>query len=268
VVETQYTPNADLWIHDLASGVRTRITTDPFDETNPVWSPDGRRIAFSHQAGARDSGGLGDYALETVPADGLGDWTRLRAEAGQDLIPFAWWPDQSALLYGRGSYRGQGQGQLWRMRIADRSSEPLLPPNQIVSNADLSPDGRWIAFSSLTSGRPEIVVIAATPSGVKPDPNTRQWPLTSAGGDKPVWSHDSKRLYYMRPDGTLTELVVDGSGGDFRVRSETVLFQAFQREYVHSYDVAADGRFLIIVVGSDGGTPLAVVSHWTKTLRR
>jgi Tol biopolymer transport system component len=267
-VETQYTPNADLWVHNLASGVRTRITTDPLDETNPVWSPDGRQIAFTHQAGARDSAGLGDYALETVPADGLGDWTRLRAEAGQDLIPFAWWPDQSALLYGRGSYRGQGQGQLWRLRLADRSSEPLLPPSQIVSNADLSPDGRWIAFSSLTSGRPEIVVIAATPSGVKPDPNTRQWPLTSTGGDKPVWSRDSKRLYYMRPDGTLTELLVDGSGGDFRLRSETVLFQAFQREYVHSYDVAADGRFLIIVVGSDGGTPLAVVSHWTKTLRR
>jgi Tol biopolymer transport system component len=267
VVETQYTPNADLWIHHLVSGVRTRITTDPFDETSPVWSPDGRRIAIGHQFGGRDSAGLRAYALETLPADGLGERVSVLAEE-KDLIPYSWWPDQSALLFGRGSYRGAAVGELWRIRFADRVTEPLLPGNQLVGAASLSPDGRWIAFSSLTSGRPEIVVIAATPSGVKPDPNTRQWPLTSAGGDKPVWSRDSKRLYYMRPDGTLVELVVNATTNDFVVRSESVLFQAFQREYVHSYDVTADGRFLISVAGSDGGAPLAVVTNWTRTLRR
>ena len=268
VVETQYTPNADLWVHRLDSGVRTRITTDPLDETNPVWSPDGRRIAFAHQAGTHDSDGARFYTLETIPADGLGERVSLRIDVGQDLIPFSWWPDQSALLFARGVYRGQPNGELWRIRLADRSVEPVLPASQRICNASLSPDGRWIAFSSLTSGRPEIVVIAATPSGVKPDPNTRQWPLTSTGGDKPVWSRDSRRLYYMRPDGTLNEIVVDASGGDFKVRSESALFQAFQRENVHSYDVAPDGRFLVTVAGSGGGAPLAVVTNWTKTLRR
>jgi len=268
VVETQSTPNADLWVHQLASGLKTRITTDPLDETNPVWSPDGRRIAIAHQSGAFDSSGSRFYTLETVPADGLGDRVSLRSEPGHDLIPFAWWPDQSALLFGRGDYRGLPQGQLWRIKLADRAVELLLPSHQTIGNASLSPDGRWIAFGSLTSGRTEIVVIAAAPPTVKPDPNTRQWPVTSTGGDKPVWSHDSRRLYYMRPDGTLTEVAVDGAGGDFHVRSETTLFQAFQRDYVHSYDVSPDGRFLIIVAGTDGGAPLAVVTNWTRTLRR
>jgi len=268
VLETQTTPNADLWIHQLATGLKSRITTDPLDETNPVWSPDGRRIAIAHQSGSFDSAGSRLYVLETLPADGLGERVSVRAEPGQDLIPFSWWPDQSALLFGRGAYRGQPDGQLWRIRLADRAVELLLPANQTMGNAALSPDGRWIAFGSLTSGRSEIVVIAATAPHVKPDPNTRQWPVSSTGGDKPVWSHDSQRLYYMRPDGTLTEVVVEGSRDDFRVRSETTLFQAFQRDYVHSFDVSPDGRFLIVVAGTDGGAPLAVVSHWTKTLRR
>jgi Tol biopolymer transport system component len=268
VVETQYTPNADIWLWRLANGVRTRITSDPFDEAYPVWSPDGRRIAIAHQRGERDSTGLKYYALETIPADGLGERVSLRSEAGHDLTPFAWSPDQSTLLFGSGIYRGQIESELWRLTLADRSVTPVLPASQKVGSASLSPDGRWIAFSSLTSGRPEIVVIAAAAPGTTPDPNTRQWPLTSTGGDKPVWSRNGRELFYMRLDGTLTALAVEPGAGDFRVRSETVLFQVFQRDYIHTYDVAPDGRFLIIVAGTDGGAPLAVVSNWTRTLRR
>jgi Tol biopolymer transport system component len=138
-----------------------------------------------------------------------------------------------------------------------------------VSTAAYSPDGRWIAFTSLATGRPELVIVAAPRRGETPDPNARLWQITSAGGDKPVWRADGRELYYQRPDGTLIALAVAGTGSEFRVASETPLFQAFQRAFVHSYDVTPDGqRFVVIVSGGDNVAPLAVVSDWTRTLRR
>jgi Tol biopolymer transport system component len=172
-------------------------------------------------------------------------------------------------LFGRGSYGSTLKGTLWRFSLADGKVEPVLPETQPVSAAALSPDGRWIAFSTISAGGPDIVVVAAPPPGVLPDLTARQWPITSNGGDKPVWRRDSRELYFMRPDGTLMALAVDGRQGDFRVLSETPLFQAFQRDFVHSYDVTPDGQhFVVIVAGSEEGAPLAVVTNWTQMLRR
>jgi hypothetical protein len=185
------------------------------------------------------------------------------------VVALSWSGDGRFLLVGRGTFRGTLAGSLWRITLADQKVEPLLPASQNVVSASFSPDGRWTAFSSLTTGRSEISVIAAPRAGASPDPNTRQWPITSAGGDKPVWRRDSRELYYMRADGTLTALAVNGSGDEFRVESERPLFQAFQREFVHSYDVTADGQhFVVIVAGTEGGAPLAVVTDWTRSLRR
>src|SRR5262249_52362243 len=156
-----------------------------------------------------------------------------------------------------------------RLTLATGKSEPVLPASQLVASASCSPDGRWIAFSALTTGRPEIAVIRAPRADQAPDPDARQWSVSTGGGGKPVWRQDRRGLYYQRPDGTMMAGGVGGTADEFRVLSETPLFQAFQREFVHSYDATADGQqFVVIVAGGEGVAPLAVVSDWTRTLRR
>jgi Tol biopolymer transport system component len=181
----------------------------------------------------------------------------------------SWSRDGRFMLIARGNYQGsQVAGSLWRLRLSDRSLQPVLPASQRIAFASQSPDGRWIAFSNYTTGRSEIVVIPAAGEGAAPDVTTRQWTVSSDGGDKPVWRADSRELYYMRPDGMLMAVQVEGSGGEFRSK-EAPLFQAFQRGGVHSFDAAPDGQhFLVAVAGSEGGTPLAVVTDWTRALRR
>jgi Tol biopolymer transport system component len=264
VIETQYQPNADLWVIDIASGMRRRITTSPRDDSYPVWSPDGARIAFAAKNDADPY-----YRTEVIRSDGAGAPAILFSDSTADAVPLSWSRDGNHLLVARGSYRGTFEAQLWRLALADGTCEPVLPSSQLIASSAFSPDGRWIAFTTLASGRPEISVIAAPRPGQPPDLMTRQWPVTSSGGEKPVWRSDSRELYYMRPDGTLVALAVDGSGGELRVVSETPLFQAFQREYVHSYDVSPDGqKFVVNVAGSAEGAPLGVVTNWTRTLAR
>jgi Tol biopolymer transport system component len=267
-LDTQYAPNADLWSYNVSTSARRRLTSRPQDESYPVWSPDGARIAYSAQ---RHMGGSGQtyYRAEIIRSDGVGEPVVALADNTNDILALSWSEDGKYLLVGRGSYRGTSEAKLERLTLADGKAEPVLPVSQLISSAAFSPDSRWIAFSSLSSGRSEVVVVAAPRAGVAPDTTTRQWPVTSNGGDKPVWSHDSRELFYMRPDGTLAALAVDAAGGEFRVLSDRPLFQAFQRDFVHSYDVTPDGRhFVVIVAGTEGGAPLAVVSDWTRSLRR
>jgi Tol biopolymer transport system component len=267
-VETQYTPMADLWIYDAASGGRRRITNTTGDETYPVWSPDGSRIACAIQQ-RRTGAGKSHYYVQSMRSDGVGDPVTLYADSSQDLTPMSWSADGHYLLFARGTFSNTFEGTLWWLSMADGKADPVLPASQRISSASLSPDGRWVAFSTVSTGRAEIVVVAAPRPGVAPDVTARQWQITSNGGDKPVWRRDSRELYYVRPDATLMAVAVDGTRDEFHVLSETPLFQAFQRDFVHSYDVTADGqRFVVVVSGTEEGAPLAVVTNWTRALIR
>jgi hypothetical protein len=94
-----------------------------------------------------------------------------------------------------------------------------------------------------------------------------RWQVSGSGGDRPRWRGDGKELYYVRPDGTIMAVAVDGSGSDFRIAGEKPLFQTFQRILVQTMDVTADGEnFVINALGGDSTEPLALVSNWTATL--
>ena len=260
-VETQDTPNADVWVYDVGSGARDRVTSSPDDESQPVWSPDGARIAYSHQRPG------GHYQMESIRGDGAGSPVVLHADSGADVSPQAWSPDGRYLYFSLGR---RADGTLWRLSLDARHVvERVLPEAQRADNVAISPDGRWIAYVSLSSGRRELMAIPAPLTGRPPDLAARHWQLTSAGGDKPRWRRDGRELFYMRPDGMLMALTVNGSGGEFRVLAERPLFQSFQREALRSYDVAPDGQhFVICVAGSEGDAALACVSGWLPSLRR
>jgi hypothetical protein len=153
-------------------------------------------------------------------------------------------------------------------RLDARSAAPrvLVLESEGMMFAQFSPDGRWLAYSATVSGRMEIYVSpmpAADQDGL-----SARWQVSNNGGSCPRWRGDSRELYYLRPDGMIMAVSVDGTKGEFHALGETPLFQVFQRAQVATFSASNDGQhFLINALGGAEGAPLALVTNWQKTLQ-
>ena len=252
-------PNNDIWIYELERGVRTRLTSDAQVLTSPVWSPDGTEIIFvSAQA---PSGG--DYLLQRIPSDGSGV-ARTLAKSPERIEPTDWSRDGKYVLVDRGPI---GATEIWVYPLAKPDEPfPLLKASKALDTyGQFSPDGRWVSYVTLDTGRFEINVTAFPGGGPRVQVSPR-------GGTQVRWSSDGKTLYYVSSeDGSLVAASVDGSGAQFQVKGVTTLFpvNVFQGPRVTgSFDVSADGRFLINSAGEVSGPRLGVVSNWTSELPR
>lgn len=131
-----------------------------------------------------------------------------------------------------------------------------------------SPDGRWIAYSSNESGRREVYVRGFAPDRV-PAAAIGKWQISTAGGDKPRWRRDGRELYYLAPDGKLMAVPVT-LGSTFDVGIATPLFDIRVVGF-GPYDVAADGRFLMLTPVDDAprtSSPITLVLNWQAGLGR
>jgi eukaryotic-like serine/threonine-protein kinase len=252
-------PNNDIWIYELERGLRTRLTTDAQVLTSPVWSPDGTEIIFvSAQAPTG-----GDYLLQRIPSDGSGV-ARTIAKSTERIEPTDWSRDGKFVLVDHGPI---GATDIWVYPV-DKPDEPykLLKTSKALDTyAQFSPDGRWVAYVSLDTGRFEIYVTAFPGGGPRVQVSPR-------GGTQLRWSRDGKTLYYVSAeDSTLMAATVDGSGPQFQVKGVNALFPVNVFEgprVIGSFDVAADGRFLINSAGEVTGPRVAVVSNWVSDLPR
>ena len=152
-----------------------------------------------------------------------------------------------------------------------RRVTPLLQTTFDERNGIVSPDGRWLAYESNSSGSFEIYV--------RPFPNVDggQWLVSTAGGRQPLWARSGKELFYVGADGALLRAPVEASGTTWNAGTPMKLFEG---RYVtgsgtllRTYDVSPDGqRFLMIKApGTDAGTAvpaLIVVQHWDEELKR
>ena len=139
-------------------------------------------------------------------------------------------------------------------------------------NAEISPDGRWLAYQSNESGRPEVHVRPF------PDVNSGHWQISTDGGIRPLWARNGRELFYSTPTGALMRVAVQG-GPSFTADRPTRLFEGLYFDYAQTggspgrtYDVSPDGkRFLMIKEGREAnGTPpsIVVVQNWTEELKR
>jgi len=124
-----------------------------------------------------------------------------------------------------------------------------------------SPDGRWLAYTSDSTGRTEIWVRPFSGPGpaVRVSPN---------GGAEPVWARNGKELYYLESTNMMA-VAVDG-GAAFTFKPPTRLFEStyFRSQQPPSYDVAPDGRFVMIKPDTPTETPITVILNWTERLRQ
>ena len=249
---------SDLWVRDLRRGIDTRVTFDPDIEAWPVWSPDGRRLAY----GAYEKGG---YALLARAWDGTGSVDTL-CRADLPMVPSCWSTDGRRLFFTQ--VVSFSQRQLWVLPPAPGATgTPVQQSTFSERAAQLSPDGRWLAYTTDETGRSEVFVQAYPGPGGK-------WRVSTGGGGASHWRADGRELFYRTPDGMLMAVPVRAEGDGLDVGAPVTLFQRPSPASTllrNSYDVSPDGqRFLVNVLLEDrdrGGT-INVVINWATEARR
>ncbi len=252
-----YGPSAktrDIWILDLNRGSRTRFTFDPGDDLDPVWSPDGRRVAWtSDRKGVRDlyvksaSGTDQDEPLlvSSLPKQ-TEDWSKdggylffnQPVEGGPELSIFA-------LPMGPG---------------AERKPFPVRATEFLERHCQLSPNSKFLAYSSNQSGRQLQVYVQPFP------PTGGRWQVSPSVGTEPQWKADGKELYYVSGN-KLLAVSVKTDGVSFEAGVPRVLFEArFATEGRRNRYVAArDGRFLVNTLPEQTQTErssISVLVNW------
>jgi dipeptidyl aminopeptidase/acylaminoacyl peptidase len=238
-----------IWLLDSARA-GTRITFGGLYESTPVWSPDATAFAF---AAARN--GPPSLYLQKVGAASEGD--HLYGTASQTLFPQSWSHDGRFLAFA--SMDRQTEVDIWLLALTgERKPVPFLRTRFSETHARISPDGRWLAYVSDDTGRPSVYVTRFPEPGGK-------WLVSAAGGNFPVWRHDSRELYYRAFDGKLVAVPI-GSGADFTHGEPVPLFEPRAAigdlGFGTFYDVAPDGRFLINILVERTSPPVAVVLNW------
>ena len=248
-------PSSALWVYDVARGVRTRLTFQGSVVT-PVWSPDGRQVAFC----ARKSGPLDVYVKD---AGGYGKEEVLVAD-NQDKALSDWSPDGRYLMYT--ATPGTLANSIWMLPLfGDHKPQLFMQAGAeaYLMGGWFSPDGKWVAYTSRESGRSEVYVTNfPQPSG--------KWQISTAGGNQPRWRHDGKALLYMGIDRTLMEasITLRSDGVDAGTVQPYVKTNAITLRFGGAYDLAPDGRVLVnSTVGEDTRT-ITMVVNWAAALKR
>jgi len=246
---------AQIWLYDLSRETLTRFTFEGTSNQYPVWTPDGKRIAFR-------SNKEGPLNIYWQIADGSGGLERLSA-ADEAQTPNSWSPDGRLLAFMELTTPGQN---IWVLRIGDRKAEPFTGTAFVNGAPEFSPDGHWLAYISDESGHREIYVQAY------PGPGGR-WQVSTDGGTEPVWNRNGRELFYRNGDKMMAVDVAARPA--FTSGRPRMLFEGpYEPTPVTfpNYDVSPDGqRFLMlkpVEQEATAPTQINVVLNWTEELKR
>jgi serine/threonine-protein kinase len=240
----------ELWVYDLERESLARITGTG-DNHFPVWSPDGRRIAYR-----RSDGVAGIYV---VRVDGVReDIARITGAAAGD--PASWTAAGDLLLFDR---LGRGTARDIYVLPMGTNAEPIpylaTPSNE--ESPTMHPSGRWVAYSSNETGAEEILVRRYPDTG-------EVWLITNGGGSAPLWSSDGRALYYVA-ERALLQIGVETTPS-FRAGKPAQVADGVQGGTGRPYDVTADGR--IVTARVPGGTvdlpEIRVLLNWESEMAR
>jgi eukaryotic-like serine/threonine-protein kinase len=245
----------DVWVLDLARGIRTRLTFGPVSNSSPAWSADGKWIAYSSERGGRNH-------LYRKPSDGSGA-EEVLLDDDQVVVPSSWSGDGRYLLYSRGPIHATGE-EIWALPLdGDRKPFQVVPhgANAFAREGALSPDGQWLAYASNESGQSEVYVVPFRGGQGK-------WQVSQNGGNGPLWSKDGKTLYFANLGFTVFGVPVQQPNHTLQFGTAEQIV-ANMPSQVFFYDVAPDGqKVLLNVISQQVNQSITVVTNWTEELKR
>jgi len=183
----------DVWTYDWARDSLTRLTSDPSDDREPVWTPDGNRIVFASTRDAKSA-----FNLYWQRVDGTGDAQRL-TESKNSQYPASWHPSGRFLVFVEANPQTSTDLMVLPIEGSEASGwKPGEPKGFLTTPATetypmFSPDGRWLAYASDESGGNEVWVRPFPGQGTK-------WQISRGGaGIGTLWSRTRNELFYMTP---------------------------------------------------------------------
>jgi serine/threonine-protein kinase len=244
--------NANIWLLDLARTSKTRMTV-AWSNNNPFWTPDGTRVVFT-------SAGAGALRLFWQAADGrrppepVTQAHGSQEEVAQDFG--SWTPEGQILVFGERAPRTGWD--LWTATMGgERNLKAFVQTPFNERNPRFSPDGRWVAYESDETGLTEVYLVPYPGPG-------RKVKISTDGGTSPVWARDGRALFYRNGDammGVPIQTLPSFSPGRARL--------LFRKVSPHPFDVAPDGRFLMIEdLPAPALGPLTVALNWHAELKR
>ncbi len=243
--------DCELWMFDVERTSLARIVQGS-DSHDPIWSPDGRRIAFEQVS---QSG-----KMVALTVEGAREVTEI-APGTERGRPQSWSAGGNVFVYevtGRGT-----NGDIWTCAMDGTPvPEPFLATAFDEKDASISPDGRWVAYVTNESGTPEVFVRPYPPTGAA-------WQVSIGGGGSPLWSRDGRELFFT--SGTkMMRAPVDARSGFSAGKPEQLFDGGFNTSRARDFDVAPDGRFVAIRVpgGIAGQQELRMLRNWPEEMRR
>ena len=240
----------DIWAVDVDRGVRRRVTSEPGDERDPVWSPDGQELVFG-------TGTAGGILIRKVLTTGAS--SSVLPGNAERYAPESWSLDGRTLFY-----KALSGTEVWAVPMVGEGEPELVLEGEFqLDEPQISPDGRWLAYTSQESGRVNVYL-----KGLQQTGETVR--VSPGGGGQPKWSRDGRELFYVTSDGHLEVVKVreDDTGLDVGLPTRLFEVKVHQGGSFDDYAVSPDAkRFLVKVpAGEPPEARLHVVTNWTSLL--
>lgn len=251
-----------IWVYDIASGVRRRVTKLQENAFWSIWTPDSKDLIINAN---RDRSG--QYSLYRLPADGSGEPRRLTSGSYADM-PGSVSPDGKwLLLTTQEKPASRFEVRLLELEKADAKPVPFAPSEHQQMHPEFSPDGRWVAMATNEFSKETNVVIRAF------DNPRRMWKVSEGGAFEPIWSRDGRRLYFRDPSGSkIFSADLDLTSAAPKIGSAKLLFTGgfFPGGNMgRVWDVHPDGQRLLFATAPEReprGRAVEIVLNWDGTL--
>ena len=245
-----------IWIYDHEQDTAAPLPDSGPRDTGPIWTPDGRRIAFASSSGGRAATNIYWQAI-----DGSGAAERL-TNSPHAQIPGSWHPDGRTLAFQEQVAPGN-----FDLMLLPLGGEPAVFLSTPASETDpaFSPDGRWVAYVSNESGRSDVYV--------RPFHGSGKWRISTDGGTHPTWSRTKHELFYGTDDGQIMSVPTAVDGDAFRAgKPRPWAAGRFAPRVSRMFDLHPDGERFAIAPAQDlappGGDRLTLILNVLDELRR
>jgi serine/threonine-protein kinase len=255
--------NEDIWILDLASEIQTRFTFNESRDNTPLWTPDGKRIVFWSN---REEDGI-----YWKSSNNTGNVEKIGPISGRWIFPSGWSEDGKTLLLEVGSEDNDGKDIIVMSMADDYPTKKLLTNEYLERDPRISPDGRWMAYTSNESGQNEIYV--------RPFPEVEGgiWQVSTGGGHSPLWAPDGRELFYRSEVSVMAVPIETEPTFKMRGRPEELFRDMyFMNTFGYSWDISRDGKTFLMIqrigVENSESTPeippkMAIVTDWFEELK-